>query len=109
LIVLCIAPLLIGSSAWNQQLQNNFQNNIKENGGETAEIANEAIKQIRTVSALNKQTYFEDKFYKANETIHKFSKHQAFTSSIGFGFLQSSAMFANAVGFFAGAKLIIKN
>ncbi|KAG2198260.1 hypothetical protein INT47_004344 [Mucor saturninus] len=109
LIILCMAPLIIGASGWNSKVQQEFENNTKDNGNETAEVANEAIKQIRTVSALNKQVYFEDKYYHATEGMHRLAKRRAYTSSIGFALLQATSLYTNAVGFYAGVRLIMQD
>lgn len=106
---MCMTPIIAGATGWNQKIQIDYENNTRDNGNETAEVANEAIKEIRTVTALNKQLHFEEKYYQATKEIHRLSKRRAFTSSIGFSLLQSSTPFANAIGFYAGAKLIIKN
>ena len=101
-----MTPFIIGATGWNQNIQVKFENNTKDTQNGTAEVANEAISQIRTVAALNKQLYFEDKHYKASETVHQLSKQRAYTSSIGFSLLQSSSQFANAVAFYGGVRLI---
>lgn len=101
-----MAPLIIGASGWNSKVQQDFENNTKNDGSETAEVANEAINQIRTVTALNKQSYFEDKYYQATKDIHRLAKRRAFTSSIGFSLLQGTALYTNAVGLYAGINLI---
>ncbi|GAA5812686.1 hypothetical protein MFLAVUS_006143 [Mucor flavus] len=109
LIILCMAPLIVGASGWNSKVQQDFENNTKNNGKETAEVANEAIKEIRTVTALNKQVYFEDKYYKATQDMHRLAKRRAYTSSVGFSLLQGTSMYTNAVGFYAGVRLMVEN
>lgn len=102
-----MSPLIIGASGWNSKIQQNFENNTKNNGSETAEVASEAIKEIRTVAALNKQVYFEERYFQATKDMHRLAKRRAYTSSIGFSLLQGTSMYTNAVGFYAGVRLIL--
>ncbi|KAI8083358.1 p-glycoprotein [Gilbertella persicaria] len=108
LIIMCMAPLIIAAAGWNSKVQEGFEGNTKDANEKSAEVANEAIKQIRTVTALNKQSYFEDKYYQATDRPHRLARRKAFTSSIGFALLQAIPLFTNAVAFYAGAKLIMQ-
>ncbi|KAI9330699.1 putative ABC transporter protein [Zopfochytrium polystomum] len=72
---------------------------------ESGEVAAEAIKEIRTVAALNRQAYFEDRFWAENERPHKLALNKAYTSSLGNGVNQAITQWLNALGFWAGLEL----
>ncbi|KAI8339773.1 p-glycoprotein [Choanephora cucurbitarum] len=108
LIIMCMSPLIIIAAGWNSKVQEGYEDNTREANQQSSEVANEAIKQIRTVAALNQQTYFENKYYEATDKPHQLARRKAFTSSIGFSLLQGIPLFTNAVAFYAGAKLIVQ-
>ncbi|KAI8369689.1 p-glycoprotein [Blakeslea trispora] len=108
LIIMCMSPLIVMAAGWNSKVQEGYEDNTREANQQSSEVANEAIKQIRTVAALNKQAYFEQEYYEATERPHQLARRKAFTSSIGFSLLQGVPLFTNAVAFYAGARLIIQ-
>jgi ATP-binding cassette subfamily B (MDR/TAP) protein 1 len=108
LIISCMTPLIVGAAGWNSKVQEGFEGNTKEANEQSAEVASEAIKEIRTVTALNKQTFFEDKYFNATSRPHRLAQRKAYTSSIGFALLQGTSLYANAVGFYAGSNLIMQ-
>jgi ABC-type multidrug transport system fused ATPase/permease subunit len=109
LIISCMTPLIAGAAGWNSKVQEGFEGNTKEANEQSAEVASEAIKEIRTVTALNKQVFFEDKYFNATSRPHKLAQRKAYTSSIGFALLQGTSLYTNAVAFYAGAKLITQD
>lgn len=106
LIILTISPLIVGATGWNSKIQEGFESTTKKANEQSFEVATEAIKQIRTVTALNKQAYFELEYHKATEHPHKLAQRKAIRSSIAFALLQGTSFFMNAVGFYAGSKFI---
>ncbi|KAL0139468.1 P-loop containing nucleoside triphosphate hydrolase protein [Mucor lusitanicus] len=106
LIIMCMTPLIVGAAGWNSKVQEGFEGSTKEANEQSAEVASEAIKEIRTVTALNKQSYFEERYYNATERPHRLAQRKAYTSSIGFALLQGTSLYTNAVAFYAGSKLI---
>lgn len=109
LVICCMSPFVIGAAGWNSKVQEGYEGNTKEANEQSAEVANEAIKEIRTVTALNKQRFFEDKYDIATKKPHQLTQRKAYISSIGFAVLQSISFFSNAVGFYAGAILIMQH
>lgn len=106
LIIMCMTPLIVGAAGWNSKVQEGFEGSTKEANEQSAEVASEAIKEIRTVTALNKQCHFEERYYNATERPHRLAQRKAYTSSIGFALLQGTSLYTNAVAFYAGSKLI---
>lgn len=70
-------------------------------------MAGEAIREVRTVAALNKQAYFENQYYKAGNRPHQLAMKKAYLSSIGAAFGKGIGIYANACAFYAGARLIM--
>ncbi|KAL0097436.1 P-loop containing nucleoside triphosphate hydrolase protein [Phycomyces blakesleeanus] len=106
LVVLCITPFIMGSTAYEARINRGFEDKSKKANEQSGEVAGEAIKEIRTVVALNKQAYFEDKYYKATEYPHTLARRKAWTSSIGFGLQQGIVLFTYAVAFYTGIRLM---
>ncbi|KAI9015678.1 P-loop containing nucleoside triphosphate hydrolase protein [Phycomyces nitens] len=106
LVVLCVAPFIMGSTAYESRINRGFEDKSKKANEQSGEVAGEAIKEIRTVVALNKQSYFEDKYYKATEYPHTLARRKAWTSSIGFGLQQGIVLFTYALAFYTGIRLM---
>ncbi|CAO0789626.1 unnamed protein product [Mucor circinelloides] len=106
LIILCMAPFIAFANYYQSKIENGYEDQTKAANEQSGEVAGEAIKEIRTVAGLNKQTHFETKYFYATEHPHKLAKRKAVSSSIGFAFQQSISYYANAVAFFAGIQLM---
>lgn len=106
LIILCMAPFLVVATGAQSRVQRGFEDNTKKANAQCGEVAGEAIKEIRTVAGLNKQAYFEEKYYRATEYPHKLSMRKALLASIGYSMYRGFNMYTNAVAFYAGSRLI---
>ncbi|KAI9011907.1 putative ABC transporter protein [Phycomyces nitens] len=107
LIILCMAPFIISATSYESRIYHGFEDKTKRANQESGEVAGEAIKEIRTVVSLNRQGYFEDKYYKATERPHRLAMRKAYLSSIGYALLQGIMLYTNAVAFYAGVRLIM--
>lgn len=56
---------------------------------------------------MNKQSYFEDRFFQTTEHPHKLTQRKAYLSSIGFALNRGIGLYTNAVSFYAGMRLIV--
>ncbi|ORY35943.1 P-loop containing nucleoside triphosphate hydrolase protein [Rhizoclosmatium globosum] len=106
LIILLAAPLMIVASYYESRLRRGFEDSTKKAYEESGDIAAEAFKEIRTVSALARQKYFEAKYSANLERPHKLAIEKAKYASLGNGVTQAFAQFANALGFYAGLRLV---
>ncbi|KAI8060794.1 P-loop containing nucleoside triphosphate hydrolase protein [Gongronella butleri] len=106
LVVMATAPFLVFGSMFRGRVERGFGNSTKKANEECGEIAAEAIKEIRTVASLNKQHFFEDRFYRATERPHKLSVKRAWTSAVGTACSVSIPRFAQAITFYAGVQFM---
>ncbi|KAI8147824.1 putative ABC transporter protein [Fennellomyces sp. T-0311] len=109
LIILCVTPFMIIATGSESRAQRGFEDNTKKANAQSGEVAGEAIKEIRTIAALNKQSYFESKFYKATEHPHKLATRKALLTSIGHALYRGFNLYTNAIAFYAGVRLIMDN
>ncbi|KAJ2964662.1 hypothetical protein NQZ79_g546 [Umbelopsis isabellina] len=105
-IILLMAPFILGAASYESRIHRGFESSTKKAYEQSGEVAGEAIKEIRTVAALNKQDHFENKFEKATEHPHKLAVRKAYLASIGYAGQQSMMLFTNAVAFYAGIRLM---
>ncbi|KAI9322031.1 putative ABC transporter protein, partial [Zopfochytrium polystomum] len=105
LICLIGVPFLVISTYYEARVRKGFEDATKKAYAESGEVAAEAIKEIRTVAALNRQAYFEDRFWAENERPHQLALNKAYTSSLGNGVNQAITQWLNALGFWAGLEL----
>ncbi|KAJ1553462.1 ATP-binding cassette, sub-B (MDR TAP), member 4, partial [Cladochytrium tenue] len=105
LICLCAVPFLVVSTYYEARVRKGFEDATKKAYAESGEVAAEAIKEIRTVAALNRQPYFQDRFWAENERPHQLALNKAYTSSLGNGVNQAIVQWLNALGFYAGLQL----
>ncbi|KAJ8664037.1 hypothetical protein O0I10_000315 [Lichtheimia ornata] len=106
LIVLCMSPFIGGATYYESTIHRGFEDKTAKANEQSGEVAGEAIKEVRTVAALNKQAHFEQKFSHALEYPHKLAIKKAYLSSIGYALQQGVMMYTNAVSFYAGVRLI---
>lgn len=109
LIILCVSPFIIAASGSESRVHRGYQDKTKKANAQSGEVAGEAIKEIRTVSALNKQAYFEKKYYKATDYPHRLAIRKALLASIGYALFRAFSMYTNAIAFYAGVRLIMDN
>lgn len=107
LIILLMAPFIIFSTAYETGVHRGFEDKTKKANALSGEVGGEAIREIRTIASLNKQLYFENRFYQTTAHPHKLTQRKAYTSSIGYAFIRGIALFANTVSFYAGMRLIV--
>jgi ABC-type bacteriocin/lantibiotic exporter with double-glycine peptidase domain len=70
LLILAFVPFMIISGAVQVKLMTGFSGKDKDNIEETGKLTNEAISNIRTVTSLNKQRHFTEKYTaKINEPL----------------------------------------
>ncbi|KAM3581172.1 hypothetical protein VKS41_006610 [Umbelopsis sp. WA50703] len=105
-IVLAVAPFLALATGYETRVHRGFENQTKTAYERSGEVAAEAIKEIRTVAALTKQEYFEDRYEKAIARPHKLAQKKAYMASIGYGATQGLNLYTNALAFYAGIRLI---
>ncbi|KAH8547854.1 P-loop containing nucleoside triphosphate hydrolase protein [Umbelopsis sp. PMI_123] len=105
-IILTMAPFILGAASYESRIHRGFESKTKKAYEQSGEVAGEAIKEIRTVAALNKQSHFEGKFDLATEHPHKLAVRKAYMASLGYAGQQSMMLFTNAVAFYAGIRLM---
>ncbi|KAI7881051.1 putative ABC transporter protein [Lichtheimia hyalospora FSU 10163] len=106
LIVMCMGPFIAAATYYESKIRRGFEDETAKAHEQSGEVAGEAIKEIRTVAALNKQAHFELRFDRALEHPHRLAKRKAYLSSIGYALQQGINMYTNAVAFYAGVRLI---
>ncbi|KAI8098769.1 P-loop containing nucleoside triphosphate hydrolase protein [Halteromyces radiatus] len=106
LVILGMAPFLLFGTFYEAKVEKGFTDNTSKAYSESGEVANEAIKGIRTVASLNQQQYFEDQFYKSTERPHLLTRRKALVSSFGYALMQSVIIFTECVAFYAGMRFI---
>lgn len=82
-IVLACAPFMALATGYESRVHRGFENQTKTAYEQSGDVAAEAIKEIRTVAALTKQEYFEDRYEKAIARPHKLAQKKAFLASVG--------------------------
>ncbi|KAI9482877.1 MAG: P-loop containing nucleoside triphosphate hydrolase protein [Benjaminiella poitrasii] len=107
LIILCMVPFILGATSYEARVHRGYEDGTKRANAQSGEVAGEAIKEIRTVTALDRQQFFEDRYAKANERPHKMAVRRAYLSSIGFALLRGIMLYTSAVAFYAGIRLIM--
>ncbi|KAL7325570.1 hypothetical protein PS15p_208029 [Mucor circinelloides] len=106
LIILCMAPFIAFATFYESKIHRGFEDSTKKANEQSGEVAGEAIKEIRTVAGLNKQSHFETKYYKATDRPHRLAQRKAYMSSIGYALQQGITLYTNAVAFYAGVQLM---
>lgn len=109
LIILCVAPLMAVGSYFESRMHRGYEDDTKKAYEESSSIAAEAIKEIRTVTGLGQQNYFQRKFEANLETPFRLAQRKALLASLGNGSNQAVSQFANALGFYAGIRLALAN
>ncbi|EIE84922.1 hypothetical protein G6F46_001432 [Rhizopus delemar] len=106
LVVLCMAPFIGFATGYESKIHRGFEDKTKKANEQSGEVAGEAIKEIRTVAALNKQSYFETRYHRATDHPHHLAQRKAYLSSIGYALQQGITLYTNAVAFYAGTHFI---
>ncbi|KAI8976832.1 putative ABC transporter protein [Pilobolus umbonatus] len=106
LIILLTSPFMAFAFYFEAQSYTEFEDKTKTANEKSGEVAGEAIKEIRTVAGLNKQSYFECKYAKATDRPHHLAKVKAYKSSIGYSLMKSITILTMAIAFYAGTRLM---
>ncbi|KAI8056326.1 P-loop containing nucleoside triphosphate hydrolase protein [Gilbertella persicaria] len=106
LIILCMAPFIGFATFYESKIHRGFEDKTKKANEQSGEVAGEAIKEIRTVAGLNKQSYFENKYHNATDRPHRLAQRKAYMSSLGYAMQQGITLYTNAVAFYAGTQLM---
>ncbi|GAA5814177.1 hypothetical protein MFLAVUS_007670 [Mucor flavus] len=108
LIVLCMSPFMIAATAYEYNIELNYADSTQEANAKSNQVAGEAIREARTVASLNKQSYFEDRYFTARLRPHQMALRKAYFSSFASALSKSMNIFTSAVAFYAGINLIMK-
>ncbi|KAI8071539.1 p-glycoprotein [Gongronella butleri] len=106
LIILLMAPFIMFATAYESKIHRGFEDKTKKANEQSGEVAGEAIKEIRTVTSLNRQQHFEDRFFKATERPHILARNKALTASLGYALQQGISVYTNCVAFYAGVRFM---
>ncbi|KAG1472412.1 hypothetical protein G6F56_001552 [Rhizopus delemar] len=106
LVILCMTPFIAFATGYESKIHRGFEDKTKKANEQSGEVAGEAIKEIRTVTALNKQNFFETKYHRATDHPHKLAQRKAYMSSIGYALQQGITLYTNAVAFYAGIRFM---
>ncbi|ORZ13668.1 P-loop containing nucleoside triphosphate hydrolase protein [Absidia repens] len=106
LVILGIAPLLIAGALYETKVEQGLGDSTKKANEDCGDCASEAIKEVRTVVSLNKQDYFEQRFFKATERPHKMTTKKAWMASFGYACTQGVPLYAQSIAFYAGMRFI---
>ncbi|KAI8081656.1 P-loop containing nucleoside triphosphate hydrolase protein [Halteromyces radiatus] len=106
LIMQCMIPCLVLSTAYESVINRRFHDKTKKAYEQSSQVANEAIREIRTVASLTRQAYFEQRYADATLPSHALAQRKAYLTSLGYAFSQATNIFTNAVAFYAGAIMI---
>jgi ABC-type bacteriocin/lantibiotic exporter with double-glycine peptidase domain len=107
LVVFAALPLIMASGFIVIRSLSGFGAKIKKEYTKTAQMANEAIQNIRTVSTLTKEGYFYKRYVKGNDVPHQIAVKGAFISSLGFAASQAIIYLCYALAFWFGSRLIL--
>lgn len=107
LILLLMASSIIVSAAHESNIHNDFEDKTKKANAISGEVSGEAIRKVHTIAALNKQLYFEGRFFQTTQRTHKLTQRKAYLSSIGFSLVRSISFYIKVVSFYAGMRLIV--
>lgn len=104
---MCMVPFIVAATAYESRVHRGYEDSTKRANAECGEVAGEAIREIRTVTTLNRQRFFEDRYARANKHPHELAVRRAYLSSIGYALLRGIMLYTSAVSFYAGIRLIM--
>ncbi|KAJ3127622.1 Multidrug resistance protein 1 [Nowakowskiella sp. JEL0407] len=105
LILFVFVPLLMVAEYMESSQEMGFQNSVKESYDHAADTAAEAMKEIRTVASLNRQSYFETRYSVKIERPNKMAISSAYKTSLSNGATVAFQQLLNAAGFYAALRL----
>ncbi|TPX35586.1 hypothetical protein SmJEL517_g02169 [Synchytrium microbalum] len=107
LVILAIVPLISLAGQFQFRVLNGFDSKTKLKYQLAGQIATEAIENIRTVAALNKEDYWLKRYLKEIDEPYKLAVRGALISAIGYGFSQGMGFVAYIIGFLYGGHLVV--
>ncbi|KAI9478271.1 MAG: P-loop containing nucleoside triphosphate hydrolase protein [Benjaminiella poitrasii] len=108
LVVLCMSPFLVAATSYEFRIQRGFEDETKKANAQSGRVAGEAIREVRTITSLNKQAHFEERYYHATEHPHRLAVRKAFLSSIAAGLARGINIYSSALAYYAGIRFIQK-
>ncbi|KAI8983617.1 P-loop containing nucleoside triphosphate hydrolase protein [Pilobolus umbonatus] len=106
LIIMCMSPFIIGATAYQSRVELGYHDQTQKANAECGEVAGEAIREIRTVTTLNQQKFFENRYFRVTNEPHHLAIRKAYLSSIGYALLRGISLYTVALAFYAGIRLI---
>ncbi|KAK6044077.1 ABC transporter transmembrane region, partial [Cooperia oncophora] len=106
LILMLMVPLIIGSGYFEMQMQYGKKMRDTELLEEAGKVASQAVENIRTVHALNRQEQFHFMYCEYLKEPHRENLCQAHTYAGVFAFSQSLIFFMYAVAFWTGSIFV---
>ncbi|KAI9312911.1 P-loop containing nucleoside triphosphate hydrolase protein [Dichotomocladium elegans] len=107
LVILAFIPVMVAAAAYKTRIQTGVVGDSAKASLQAGEVTSEAIKAIRTVTSLCKQSYFEDKYAAALEYPHRLALRNAYLGSLGQALGKGVSQFATATAFYAGAHFMV--
>ncbi|EIE81858.1 hypothetical protein RO3G_06563 [Rhizopus delemar RA 99-880] len=107
LIVFCFAPIITITTSYERMVQKGFEDTTKKANAHSGKVAGEAIREVRTVTSLNKQSHFEERYFHATERPHRLAMRKAYLSSIAYSLNKGINIYTSCVAFYAGVRLIM--
>lgn len=107
LVIIGSMPLMAFAGSYQLKLLQGFGSKTKVAFEEAAQIACEAIQNIRTVTALAKEQVFLDQYFEKIKLPHAVAIKGALTSTFVFGFSQGVVFFIWSLSFYYGSRLVI--
>ncbi|KAF6030482.1 ABCB1 [Bugula neritina] len=107
LTVLLFLPVIALTSKLQHRLIMGHSEENKKSTEEGSQMAQEVISNMRTVTSLNRQRYFVDKFYRHFKMVYKQDMKQAFIYGIAYGVSQAMIPFMFALCFGFGGYLSV--
>eukprot|EP00026_Physarum_polycephalum_P000633 Phypoly_transcript_00634.p1 GENE.Phypoly_transcript_00634~~Phypoly_transcript_00634.p1 ORF type:complete len:1124 (+),score=212.16 Phypoly_transcript_00634:900-4271(+) len=105
-IVIGLVPFSVFAQYYRRKIMMGHENATRLAYEEASESAAEAIKAIRTVVALTRESWFVDRYSASLESPHRLGVSKSFRDSIGVALQGSTGQFINALAFYAGLRLI---
>ncbi|PIO70844.1 ABC transporter, ATP-binding protein [Teladorsagia circumcincta] len=106
LILIVMVPLIIGSGYFEMQMQFGKKMRDTELLEEAGKVASQAVENIRTVHALNRQEQFHFMYCEYLKEPHRENLCQTHTYGGVFAFSQSLLFFMYAIAFWIGAIFV---
>ncbi|KAI8060793.1 putative ABC transporter protein [Gongronella butleri] len=106
LVILAVSPFLVVGGLFQSKMEEGYGGSERKANEECGEIANEAIKEIRTVASLGKEHYFEKRYAKSTAHPHKLAMRKAYTSAFGYACVSGVPLFAQGIAFYAGLRFM---